>query len=97
MFDDATSTWQTTWGPQMQVLILYYKVISISYLLYISVFPITYKKQGKTKQTKKQQKKATTIKEAYKASETYPIKDILENSHRRGDMEGLRPCRMNDI
>ena len=57
MFDDATSTWQTTWGPQMQVLILYYKVISVSHLLCISVFPITYKKQGKTKQTKKQQKK----------------------------------------
>ena len=93
MFDDATSTWQTTWEPQMQVLILYYKVISVSHLLCISVFPITYKKQGKTKQ----QKKATTIKEAYKASKTYPIKDILENSHRRGDMEGLRPCRMNKI
>ena len=98
MFDDATSTWQTTWGPQIQVLILYYKVISISHLLYISVFPITYKKQGKTKQTKKTTtKKATTIKEAYRASKTYPIKDILENSHRRGDTEGLRPCRMNNI
>ena len=51
MFDDA-STWQTTWGPQMQVLILYYKVISISHLLYISVFTITYRKQGKNKTNK---------------------------------------------
>ena len=47
MFDDVTSTWQTTWGPQMQVLILYYRVILISYLLYISVFPIIYGKQSK--------------------------------------------------
>ena len=49
MFDDVTSTWQTTWGPQMQVLILYYRVILISYLLYISVFPIIYGKQSKNK------------------------------------------------
>lgn len=55
MFDDVTSTWQTTWGPQMQVLILYYRVILISYLLYISVFPITYGKQVKTKQTERRQ------------------------------------------
>lgn len=76
MFDDVTSTWQTTWGPQMQVLILYYRVILISYLLYISVFPIIYGKQSKNKTNRK---KATTIKEAYKASKILKIDEIISN------------------
>ena len=76
MFDDVTSTWQTTWGPQMQVLTLYYRVILISYLLYISVFPIIYGKQSKNKTNRK---KATTIKEAYKASKILKIDEIISN------------------